>query len=270
MSSVFVHRLRVTYASCTLGNHVYYSRYLDFLEEARGELFRHLGRTFVQWQEAGLIFPVLEVQVLALGPADAARDGQYHRVAVRLIGLDALLAPTMAPALIPHPAAKLRSSSGQSSALAGLLFAPDTVFLNAAAERALSGVVSSSEDAPTGAVSLQIGDRWRTLRVAGGVRAPGPPLAVMDIAAAQDLLGRTHRITRVDLRLHPDVAPRTWLAAQQQAAGWPAQTTARIGSLEEDRAAALSAAALVNPSFSASDTLFEKFCSKALKNRISV
>lgn len=69
MSSVFVHRLRVTYASCTLGNHVYYSRYLDFLEEARGELFRHLGRTFVQWQEAGLIFPVLEVQVRYRGAA---------------------------------------------------------------------------------------------------------------------------------------------------------------------------------------------------------
>lgn len=199
---------------------------------------------------------VLEVQVLALGPADAARDGQHRRVAVRLIGLDALLAPTMAPALIPHPAAKLRSSSGQSSALAGLLFAPDTVFLNAAAERALSGVVSSSEDAPTGAVSLQIGDRWRTLRVAGGVRAPGPPLAVMDIAAAQDLLGRTHRITRVDLRLHPDVEPQTWLAAQQQAAGWPAQTTARIGSLEEDRAAALSAAYRANLSALALVALF--------------
>jgi len=69
MSPVFVHRLRVTYASCTLGNHVYYSRYLDFLEEARGEFFRHLGRTFVQWQDAGLIFPVLEVQVRYRGAA---------------------------------------------------------------------------------------------------------------------------------------------------------------------------------------------------------
>ena len=69
MSAVFIHRLRVTYADCTLGNHVYYARYLDFLEAARGELFRQLGRTFLQWQEAGVIFPVLEVQMRYRGAA---------------------------------------------------------------------------------------------------------------------------------------------------------------------------------------------------------
>lgn len=36
---VFVWNRRVTYADCTVGNHVYYSRYPDFLEEARGEFF---------------------------------------------------------------------------------------------------------------------------------------------------------------------------------------------------------------------------------------
>ena len=52
---------RVTYADCTVGNHIYYSRYLDLLESARGELFRELGRTFLQLQEQDSIFPVLEV-----------------------------------------------------------------------------------------------------------------------------------------------------------------------------------------------------------------
>jgi acyl-CoA thioester hydrolase len=36
---------------------------LDLLEEARGEFFRSLGRTLLEWQHAGLIFPVIEVRV---------------------------------------------------------------------------------------------------------------------------------------------------------------------------------------------------------------
>jgi acyl-CoA thioester hydrolase len=51
---------RVTYADCTVGNHVYYARYLHLLEAARGEFFRHLGVTLLQWQDRGVIFPVLE------------------------------------------------------------------------------------------------------------------------------------------------------------------------------------------------------------------
>ncbi len=60
---------RVTYAECTLGNHVYYSRFLDLLEIARGEFFRAIGPTFLQWQQAGLAFPVLECQVHYKAPA---------------------------------------------------------------------------------------------------------------------------------------------------------------------------------------------------------
>jgi acyl-CoA thioester hydrolase len=66
---VFTHTHRVTYSECTVGNHVYYGRYLDFLEEARGEFFRSLGTTFLQWQEQGAIFPVIEVQLKYRGPA---------------------------------------------------------------------------------------------------------------------------------------------------------------------------------------------------------
>jgi len=63
----FIHR--VTYAECTAGNHVYYSRYLDILEAARGEFFRHLGAPLLQWQERQIIFPVIECRVRYHAPA---------------------------------------------------------------------------------------------------------------------------------------------------------------------------------------------------------
>lgn len=65
----FVHTHRVTYAECTIGNHVYYARYLDLLEEARGEFFRGIGITFRQLQESGVIFPVIEVNLHYKGAA---------------------------------------------------------------------------------------------------------------------------------------------------------------------------------------------------------
>ena len=67
--SVFRHTHRVVYAECTVGNHVYYARYLDMLEGARGEFLRQLGRTALQWQEAGLAFPVIGVEIAYKGPA---------------------------------------------------------------------------------------------------------------------------------------------------------------------------------------------------------
>jgi len=54
---IFTHTHRVTYAECTIGNHVYYARYLDLLETARGEFFRALGMTFQQLHDNGTVFP---------------------------------------------------------------------------------------------------------------------------------------------------------------------------------------------------------------------
>ena len=68
-ASTFVHQRRVTYADCTVGNHIYYGRYLDILEVARGELFRALGAPFLQFQEQGIIFPVIEVRLRYKAPA---------------------------------------------------------------------------------------------------------------------------------------------------------------------------------------------------------
>jgi putative ABC transport system permease protein len=73
------------------------------------------------------------------------------------------------------------------------------VFLNAAArERVTLGA--------DGTLALQAGPRWPRWRVAGSVAAGGPPLVVMDVAAAQAAFGGAGRLTRIDLRLSPGVS----------------------------------------------------------------
>ena len=66
---MFVHTHRVTYAECTVGNHIYHSRYLDLLEAARGEFLRSLGTTVLHWQENDAIFPVVEAHLRYKSPA---------------------------------------------------------------------------------------------------------------------------------------------------------------------------------------------------------
>lgn len=94
-SETFRHRHRVTYAECTVGNHIYHSRYLDLLEAARGEYLRHLGYPLRALQEAGVVFPVIEARLWYFKPAryddvlavevwpselEGVRLGVFHRV----------------------------------------------------------------------------------------------------------------------------------------------------------------------------------------------
>ncbi len=65
----FQYQHRVTYSECTAGNHIYYSRYLDLLEAARGEFFRHLGTPLLHWQQNEIIFPVIECHLRYHAPA---------------------------------------------------------------------------------------------------------------------------------------------------------------------------------------------------------
>ena len=65
----FRHTHRVIYAECTVGNHIYHSRYLDLLEAARGEFIRSLGHTVLEWQEKDVIFPVIEARLRYKAPA---------------------------------------------------------------------------------------------------------------------------------------------------------------------------------------------------------
>ena len=68
-AAMFRHLHRVTYAECTVGNHIYYARDLDLLEAARGAFFREIGVTFLQCQERDTIFPVVECHLRYKAPA---------------------------------------------------------------------------------------------------------------------------------------------------------------------------------------------------------
>jgi acyl-CoA thioester hydrolase len=67
--AVFTYECRVTYADCVIGNHVYYSRYLEMLEAARGEFFRHIGQPLAQLQQLEVAFPVIECRLRYRAPA---------------------------------------------------------------------------------------------------------------------------------------------------------------------------------------------------------
>ena len=142
-----------------------------------------------------LASPVVEVDTYALG-----RDGQ--RVALKLVGIDALQIAAVAPALLPRAAAV-------SDRLAAL--DPDALFLNATAQQRLA--VQPGET-----LQVQHGLKTLPLRVAGQVAAGGAALAVIDIAGAQTHFGLEGRLTRIDLRL--TAGARAELLAPGLPAGW--------------------------------------------------
>jgi putative ABC transport system permease protein len=169
-----------------------------------------LGR-MVRHPDVALASPVLEMSAYALRPRsqpDSLGDGasatgsETQRVLLRLVGVDPLEVAHISPDLIPLP--------GDSADRLDI-FAPDTVFLNPSARARLPGDT----------VQLQWGMQLKTVRVAGSVRASGAPLAVMDIAAAQDLFEKPGRLTRLDLRLRAGVDRAAFVRTQQAAADWP-------------------------------------------------
>jgi len=123
--------------------------------------------------------------VLEIDTYGQAADG--HRVPLRVLGVDTLQLATLAPALLPRPAA------GEDR----LVFLdPDAAFPNSAAREQL-GLADG------GRIALQSGPDYQRLRVAGSVAAPGTALVVMDIAGAQQHFAALGRISRIDLRLVP-------------------------------------------------------------------
>jgi YbgC/YbaW family acyl-CoA thioester hydrolase len=75
---VFVHRQRVIYAQCTIGNHVYHSRYLDIMEAARGEFMRAIGYPLQRLQDEDCIFPVISLRMKFIAPARYDDELQIH------------------------------------------------------------------------------------------------------------------------------------------------------------------------------------------------
>ena len=122
--------------------------------------------------------PVLEAETYA-----ARANGP--RQSLRVLGVDALQVAAVAPELLPQPAA------GQDTLA---VLDPGLVYANAAARQKLG-----LADGDT--VRLQAGPAWHERRLAGHVAAGGPPLLVMDVAAAQALFGQAGRLSRIDLRL---------------------------------------------------------------------
>lgn len=143
--------------------------------------------------------PVLEASTYVL-------TGEAQRVALRLIGIDPLLVAPVAPALLPQPAAGVDRLA---------LLAPGQVFLNSAARQRLHG----------DRLQVQVALQLRAVSVAGSVNASGSALAVMDIGAAQELLGTQGQLTRIDVRLRPGVDRSAWARRLQSAPDWPAQLT---------------------------------------------
>ncbi|NVO06743.1 MAG: ABC transporter permease, partial [Rhodoferax sp.] len=186
----------------------------------------------LQHPEVAAASPVLELSTYALAPAAAASESK--RVLLRVVGVDALQIAAIAPDLMPLP-----DSEGARTAL----FAPDTVFFNAAARVALGSKT----------LQLQQGMRLKSANVAGTVRAGGSPLAVMDIGAAQDFFGKTGQLTRVDIRLQPGVDRDAFVRAVTSQPGWDANTTlskpgdaaARLGNLSRAYRVNLTVLALI-------------------------
>ena len=141
----------------------------------------------------------------ATSATPSATPAAPTRSALRIIGVDALAVATLAPDLLPRPAAGLEA--GRTGFLD-----PEAVYLNPAALAAL-GVATGDW------VELQSAAGWQRLRVAGSVAAAGRPLAVLDIAAAQVIFDRLGRLTRIDLRLHTGTDASAWQARTALPAG---------------------------------------------------
>ena len=144
-----------------------------------------------------LASPAVEIDSYAL-------DASGQRVPLRLIGIDALQIAGVAPALLPRPA----DVQDRTAAID-----PDAVFVNAAAAQRLG-----LRDDDT--LRVQHGLALRTLRVAGRIAVGGPPLAVLDIAGAQQHFGLEGRLSRIDLRLAPSVSRDTLAAQLALPAAW--------------------------------------------------
>ena len=112
-------------------------------------------------------------------------DTAGQRVALKILGLDALVVAGIAPALMPRP-------NADAERLA--MLDPGAVFLNATAQQRLAAVNGLRVQTSTGTTNL---------KVAGSVLASGPPLVVMDIAGAQTRFGWLGRLSRIDVRLAP-------------------------------------------------------------------
>ena len=169
------------------------------LRAASGNLDENIYARVAQHPSIDLASPVLEISTYAL-------DAQGNKLPIKVLGLDALVAASMSPALMPVPlAASLSKPTASNNPTAGderfAMFSTNAAFLNANARNLANLAGAGLTSAVASSLSLITGLRSTQVTVAGSVAAGGGALAVMDIAAAQDLFGLQGQVTRIDLRL---------------------------------------------------------------------
>ena len=127
--------------------------------------------------------PILEVAAKIAG----------HEQPLRILGVDVFTLAGVAPRLLPQ-------SHDTTDRMATL--AERSVFLSKAAQDSFAVRIGDE-------LKLQDGVRSISLRVAGDLpgMVDGQPLAVMDIAAAQDSFGRIGKLSRIDLSVAVSSTP---------------------------------------------------------------
>ncbi len=186
---------------------------------SHGLLDEALYPVLAKHPKVALASPVLEVITQASDPTG-------HRVSLRIVGLDALVAWPMAPALIPS----LQHGEDPMSVLS-----PDTIALNASARRALQAK-------PGDIIEVQSGMALHRLRVMGTLAAPGAPVGVMDIAGVQTHFAHLGQLSRLDLKLVDGVT----VGAMREALALPAGVLLESPQDSGDRVANMSRAYRVN------------------------
>ena len=196
----------------------------DFeLRGQRGGFDEALYERVAKHPDIALASPVIEAETQAI-VVDAL--GAKRRVLLRVLGIDALVAAPLSPALWPQlskPKAAAPAASAPATAESRAvdadepdrfgLFDPGAVSLNPAARRKLGEADTLQLITPGGSVRL---------RVQGSVAAGGPPLAVMDIAGAQAQFAMLGKLSRIDVRLKPG-AERDAVIASLRLADFAAQ-----------------------------------------------
>ena len=67
-------KYRTCYEDTDAGGVVYYANYLRYMERGRNQYLRELGRSIRQYQDAGILFIVVEVNVKYRSPAGLDDD----------------------------------------------------------------------------------------------------------------------------------------------------------------------------------------------------
>lgn len=196
------------------------------LRAVQGGLDEAMYPLVAQHPQVATASPVIDIETQAL-------DAQGTRRALRIVGLDALRAAPVAPAMLPQ----LADGTDRWA-----LFAVDAIALNAVAMRILG--VQAGE-----VLTVQSGLVWRRLRVVGTVAASGAALGVMDIGAAQARFGELGRISRIDVKLRAGAQAADVLASLNLPSGvlgvTPDEATQRVSNVSRAYRVNLTVLALV-------------------------